>query len=235
MRRMRCTLPRRHYNTRNFPAFLVIVLVMISSLIIGMLIIEARISPVVEYLGISKAQQLASQAIYDSITDYLSQNNISYDDLITIDKDSQGKVTALKTNIVLVNRLKSEISSRILHEITQFNKSEMSIPLGNILNGELFLGRGPSIKIKVNPVGTIDTNLINEFTSAGINQTKHKIQMDITLTVGIILPGDYKQVEVHSAVSIAETVIVGDIPSSYTHVTGDSDSLIGKINDYGNK
>jgi sporulation protein YunB len=208
---------------------------MIGSLIIGMLIIESRITPIVEYMGITKVKQMAAQTIYDSISDYLVQNDITYDELASIDKDGQGKVTAVKTNIVMINRMEAEISAQILEKLKAFNESQMTIPLGNILNSEFLLGRGPKIKIKINPIGAIDSNLVNEFITAGINQTMHKIQMDITLTVGIILPGSYKETQVHSTVNIAEMVIVGDIPNSYTHVTGDNDSLIGKINDYGSE
>lgn len=232
MRRFWRPRPRRFYMSRNFPAFLVVALALVASLALGLLIVESRITPIVEYVGMAQAKQTATQIIYDTISAYLVKNGVTYDDLVAVDKGEDGKVTAIKTNIVMVNRMESEISLEISQKLSTLSKTQVAIPLGNILNGELFLGRGPHINIKISPVGTIDTHLTNEFVSAGINQTKQKIQMDIALKVGVILPGRYKETDVKAAVAIAETVIVGDIPDSYTHVTGDHDSLIGKINDY---
>ena len=229
-------LPKmRRQLRKNAPVFFAAALTIVISLVSGVLLVERRIAPLVEYIGMAKAEQAASAAVFNSINEYLNQTQITYDDLVYIDKDEKGKVTALKTNIVQINRLKAEITLRILGALESLQKTDIIIPIGDVINGELLLGRGPGLKIRITSVGTIDVEMVNDFSEAGINQTRHKIQMDITVHIGIILPGRHRVHEVKSGVSIAETVIVGDVPGSYTQVTNDPNSLIGKINDYGGK
>jgi hypothetical protein len=101
--------------------------------------------------GDGPGKKTATRSLYDTISAYLVKNGVTYDDLVTVDKGEDGKVTAIKTNIVMVNRMESEISLEISQKLSTLSKTQVAIPLGNILNGELFLGRGPHINIKISP------------------------------------------------------------------------------------
>ncbi|MEG0541575.1 MAG: sporulation protein YunB [Angelakisella sp.] len=132
-----------------------------------------------------------------------------------------------------LNRLQSSITQRMINHVMEFDSQTIWVSLGSILGGPIFSGRGPSIEIKLIPANFIQTKIANKFTSAGINQTRHQVVMDINLTVTAVLPGYRSSTTIDTNVVLAETVIVGNVPEAYTMVGDGTDSLVGMIQDYG--
>lgn len=222
-------------NRNSFIPVLLVIAIIISVCYGVVLLIDRKISPIMQTYALSRAQQIGAQAIYNGISEVLEEENVTYDQLITLEKDANGEVTAIKTNIMAINHLKSVLAIKILEKINAVDSSQISIPLGNIINGELFSGRGPRIPVKLVPVGSVFTNITNEFTSAGINQTRHQLQVEVNAYVAIILPNNSTATNVKASFNISETVIVGDVPDTYTYVTGDDTSNLEKINNYVDK
>ena len=120
------------------------------------------------------------------------------------------------------NRLQSSILHQVLEEIAQMDTRELSIPLGSLTGSALLAGRGPRISVRMQSVGSSTAYLSNEFSSAGINQTRHQIILNVDVYVSILLPGFSTATKVSNAFTVAETVLVGTVPDSYTYFQSDT-------------
>ena len=148
----------------------------------------------------------------------ISDQRISRLHIVFLEKDLSGNITALKTNINEVNRLKTQILSVIDDMLLDLDVNEIGIPLGSFILPELFSGSGPVLPVKVMSVSASDADFHNVFSEAGINQTAHRMMMDVTITMTVLTPIGTQSVTVTSAVVVAETVIVGNVPESYVNL-----------------
>ena len=139
----------------------------------------------------------------------------SYDDLITIVRDSNGNVKMLQTNTKNVNKIISDIPLNIINKFQEKNTSDIFIYLGSALGLKLFSAQGPKIHIKIANVGNVDTKLVSEFTSQGINQTLHRVYLNLSCEVTILTPYNTIKQMIENQVLIAESVIVGTVPDAY--------------------
>ena len=232
MKRMKAYRNQRiRLNKANI---LIILLAVFILLYIGVTVISNNLKPIIGAFALTRAQSIGMRAINEAVNKQLTEQCISYNDLIDFEKDNDGKISALKTNIVKVNNMKSLLVVEVLDSLSNIKSSEISIPVGNLINGELLSGRGPRIPIKLLPMGSVSVELTNVFTTAGINQTRHQILLNITANVSIIMPISAITGQVASSICVAETVIVGEVPDSYTSVESDKD-LEQKIVDYANR
>ncbi len=201
-------------------------------LLVTILYLDIRLKPVVKEMAVARSRSIATRVISEAIHQTISDTNITYDDLVNFEKTGDGKISAVKTDIIKVNRLKSSLSVNILEKLSAITDDELAIPIGSIINGDLFSGRGFKIKIKIMPIGSVSTDISNSFTSAGINQTLHRINMEVRAVISLIMPTLTTNVDIISSVCIAETVIVGEVPSAYTEVIEQSDDMVGVLNDF---
>ena len=220
---LRLMRQRRRVRRETDPThgrFKILLRLMIVVLIfaLGFTWFQKRLKPVVEQMAASRVAYLAGQVINDAINEQIASGGTEYDDLVLLEKDSSGKVTALKTNISAINKLKTEIAAIVLERINEMDTSELAIPLGNIVDGELFSGRGPNIPVIVVPVGTADADFSTALVTAGINQTRHQIIVTVSADITVLLPGYETATHVSSKVVVAETVIVGEVPQAYTYL-----------------
>ncbi|MDR0381729.1 MAG: sporulation protein YunB, partial [Oscillospiraceae bacterium] len=182
---------------------------------------EAKIRPYAAQMALSRVHILATGEINRAVDDIVSMENLQYGDLVYFEKNVTGQITALKTDMAKVNHLKAAVTQRVLDRLRSTDTEELSIPLGNIINGDLLSGRGPSIPVRIVPVGMVDSGFLSSFTSAGINQTRHQIIMRIDVTIGVLLPGVQEETHVEAQVNIAETILVGSVPESYLQFGGE--------------
>lgn len=179
---------------------------------------KKRLTPVVEKLATSRVVYLAGEVINDAINDQIALQGVEYEDFVHLETDANGRVTALKTDMASINRFKADVTALVLDRINNMDNSELYIPLGNIIDGELFSGRGPNIPIIVVPVGSAWADFSTNVSTAGINQTRHQIIVTVSAEITILLPGYETSTTVSSQVVAAETVIVGDVPQNYTYL-----------------
>lgn len=165
----------------------------------------------------------------------ISEENITYGKIMNAVLDEKGKVTTVTTNMVALNRLKAEINNAVSDELQKGIEQPIDLPLGTLLGGHFLSGRGPSVQFKVVPMGYTETQIYNKFQSAGINQTLHQVMVTVNTRVAAILPLYTVETDVSTDICIAETVIVGEVPQSFTDISGDNRGLIDKVNDYGLK
>jgi sporulation protein YunB len=197
-------------------------------LLAGLLLLwaDAKVRPLVGQMAVARVHILASQMINSTVSDYISAEDLQYGDLVYFEKDAEGGIAALKTDMAKINAFKSAILRDVNVKLSEMKSAEIYIPLGNAINGELLSGRGPQIPIRLVPYGVVEAAFNNAFTAAGINQTRHQIIMTVTVNIGVLLPGSVTETAVTVQVNIAETVIVGRVPETYANL-GDLD-LLGK-------
>lgn len=189
--------------------------------IVGLaVLVRLRFAPVMTQLVATQVDNQASKAINDAIQEQIEAGDISYDRIVILDKDSAGNVTAIRSNIAEINRLKTTILGRIDEKLQDLSIEELGVPLGSVVLPELFSGKGPELSVRVLAVRTSDAVFHNSFTAAGINQTLHRITIDINVTVTILTMTGTHEIEVDSGVVAAETIIVGSVPSTYIGMDG---------------
>ena len=186
--------------------------------------VRARIDPLVRALAVATVDDAASNQITDAVNRLIADGNIRYGDLITLEKNDTGAVTALTTNMREMNRLKNRLLSELDQEIYKIDENRISIPLGNLTGTELLSGHGPEIPVRIISVSSSDAAFKGEFTEAGINQTLHRIMLEVSLDLLILLPTGTVQDHVTSDLCVAETVLLGPVPGSYTNLQINEDA-----------
>ena len=180
--------------------------------------VMSHFRPMAVEMALATATDDITLAVNDTISEKMSDGSLSYENLVTLEKDANGNITALSTNIANINILQAEITNAIVEHFAKTDITPVSIPLGNLIGGTLFSGKGPRITVDMLSVTNVTTGFRNEFSSAGINQTRHQIVMVVEVTLGIILAGSRKTDTVVTEVNVAETVIVGTVPGTYATI-----------------
>lgn len=196
------------------------VLVFALFLLLGSLLVFYRLNPLACAVASSKANVYLQQLCDRVVLSYLEESQLQYQDLILLEKNEEGNINAVLSNTVAVNRMKSSITSCISKEIGQLDRWALSVPLGALTGSSFMSGVGPNIPITVAPNGRVFTELKSEFESAAINQTIHRLVLETKLDIRLLLPAATTSTTVVTQVPIAETIIVGNVPSSYTAIDG---------------
>ena len=196
---------------------------LILALIIGVwgyLGLRSRLWPVVLELARTQTVNTTSDLINDAIQQQILTGNIEYDRMVYFEKDLDGRITALKTNMAEVNRLKTEILNIINDEILAQDSGHLGVALGSLVLPEFFSDRGPKIPVRILAIRNSDAGFSSDFTEAGINQTLQTLRMDVTVDVTVLVLGQTQSFTVTSQVVVAETVIVGEVPTTYLYAGG---------------
>lgn len=187
-------------------------------------LVRSKIRPVILNLAETQVINTTSDLINDAIQEQILTGNIEYDRIVYFEKDLNGRITALKTNMAEVNRLKTEILNIINDEILAQDTEQLGIPIGSIILPEFLSGKGVQIPVKILTIRNSDAAFYSDFSEAGINQTLQQLTMEIIVDVTILVLGDTETFSVSSQVVVAETVIVGDVPDTYLQTGGENGS-----------
>ena len=209
---------RRRRRPRRLPRLLLI-LPLLAALLL--LTLARRFYPVLREMAVTEAGNAVSVVINNSIAEKMSNGELRYDDIITLEKNAEGRVMAIMTDMSKVNLLKSEITAEIIRDLSGDVKTRVYIPLGNVTGLNLLSGKGPALPVEIVAVTMANTEFVNRFSAAGINQTRHQIVVLVNAAVSVLIPGGNAYAEVHAEVTVAETVIVGEVPETYTYFEGD--------------
>ena len=185
------------------------------ALLCALLLFRARYRDTLRELAETQIKNTSSDLTNDSLTELLQENDIQYDRIIYFEKDLNGKITAMKTNIMEVNRLKTRVLELVNRRILALDTTDLGIPIGSLFFPEVFAGKGIAIPVHILSIRNSDAVFRSEFHQAGINQTLHRLFMDVTVDVSILVLGQTESFSVDSQVVVAETVIVGDVPDTF--------------------
>lgn len=199
----------------RFPAVLITLFVAVVLAFWGIRTLEARLRPVLEDTARTQVVNQMTGVLEHAAQEALSQQPSEDAALVTIERDADGAITALTTDMSRLNVLRAQIVTQVLQELESVDVSTIQIPLGSLLDSELIWARGPAIKARAMTVGTISAEFESDFTAAGVNQTLHRIWLELSVPLTVMLPGGEVQAELNSRLCVAETVIVGNVPSTY--------------------
>lgn len=217
---MRIPLRRRLARLRSWrcPAILPPLMAALVLFFLFWRAVNACLRPAVETLAVSEATNRISRTITQAVTDCVSQQNLTYGDFITMQTDEAGRVTSLTGNLSAASLLRSELVGYIANELDSLRQESFGIPLGTLTGWLIFSGKGPTVQVELLSVGDVTTQLRHDFEEAGINQTLHRVILDVSVTVWLLIPGETIPASVDSQTCVAETVIVGQVPDTYLYV-----------------
>ena len=205
---------------RFFRRILAILLLLTVLLTVGFFLLRSRYRDVIRDLAETQVKNATSDLTNDAIAKQIADGVVQYDRIVYFEKDLDGRITALKTNIGEVNRLKTDILNIINDEILALDNSDIGIPMGSLFLPELLSGRGPVIPVHILSIRNSDANFHSNFTQAGINQTLHQVTMQVSIDVAVLVLGETASFTMVSEVVVAETVIVGDVPNTFLQTGG---------------
>lgn len=197
---------------------LIIILLVIA--IIGLVFFRIKYNSAICALAKTQVINTTSDLINDAIDQQIENGTIQYDRMVYFEKDLDGRITALKTNMSEVNRLKTDILNLINDEILALSTDDLGIPLGNLFLPEFLSGRGPSIPVQILSIRNSDASFSSNFSEAGINQTLQQMNMHVSVDVTVLVLGQTNSFTVSSQVIVAETIIVGEVPDTYFQTGG---------------
>ena len=207
---------RKKRNRRRF------LLIALCAFVLAVaLTVRFRYVPFLREAARTRVVNVASERINDAINAQISSGAVDYSRIIYLEKDVNGNITALRTNMAEVNRLKTLTLELLCGDLLEMDTEELCIPLGSILMPSFFAGKGPGLPIRIIALSTSDADFYSEFSAAGINQTLQRILLELRINLTVLTPVGTESVEVASTVVVAETVIVGSVPQSYFQIGAD--------------
>jgi len=126
----------------------------------------------------------------------------------------------ISANVITVNEIISDVAVKIQDELNKEKNANFDISLGSILGSKIFSGRGPKINVSVQTIGNLDTDLRSEFEHSGVNQTIHRMYLQVKCNVIILTPFETIEEQIINQVLLAEAVIVGTTPDTYYNIEG---------------
>lgn len=176
------------------------------------------ITPIFEKLCTDKAKGVATMITNQKATEVMKV--YEYSDIIKIHKDENNNITMIESNIVNINKIISDVAIYIQEALNNSNNEDISIKLGSMTGIKIFSGVGPDVPIQISTAGNIETDFRSEFINKGINQTLHRVYLDIVCEVSILTPFNTINQTIKNQLIIAENIIVGHIPETYYNLEG---------------
>ncbi len=210
------TIKDKFKKKKNRRLFKLIVILLIA--FITMKIIINAIMPIFNKLCEDKAKSIATIISNNEATNVMSR--YTYDDLFLIEKDTSGNITMIRSNMITINEIISDVAVKIQEQLEDKNKNTVKIPLGSFTGINLISGIGPEIEIIITSSGNVETDLKSEFIHQGINQTLHRVYLDVVCEVSILTPFNSISQSIKNQVLLLENVIVGHIPEAYYNLEG---------------
>lgn len=210
---------------KRLKTFGIILLLCFGVLIAGFFSLRSKYRLVIGDLAQTSVKNATSDLANDSVAQQIGNGNIQYDRIVYFEKDINGRITALKTNIGEVNRLKTDILNIINGRILALDAADIGIPIGSLFLPEFFSGKGPAIPVHILAIRNSDATFSSNFIQAGINQTLHQLVMEVNVEAAVLVLGETSTFQVSSQIVVAETVIVGEVPNTFIQ-TGEEASRL---------
>ena len=201
--------------------FLIVLLIVLLSLSVALLSVNMR--PAMAALAIARIRSVAARAMNDAILESMGDET-NYARLIQVHESSE-RVYMLQANTHKMNILAADCAEAAQERIAQMGDQGISIPIGTITGISFLAGKGPSLKVTFSPAGSVQSEFNSEFVSSGINQTLYRVNLLLTASVRLVMPGVSETIFVRAEAAIAESIIVGDVPEVYTNVASEEDML----------
>lgn len=204
--------------------FVKIMTILIIAILVANVIIKAM-NPIIDTLCRDKAKSIATMISNEKATKVMA--NYEYEDIMTINRDSNNNITMIKANVITINKIISDVALEIQKALNEQRDEDLYVRLGSFTGTKFLSGSGPKIPMKITTVGNVITDFKSEFSSAGINQTLHRVYLQVDCTVVIVTPYESIEETISNQVILIENIIVGTVPSTYYNLEGiNKDNLI---------
>ena len=205
-----CTTKSTWWSRKKLIFFAVIII----SIFLMSIFFSYVVNPIIINTVELKSKSMTTQAINSAIADVLD-GTITYNDLVNIVTNEIGDVELIQANTLKVNMLSKDIARSTETKLDTFGQSGIKIPLGTFTGMTFLVGKGPSLTLSTMPIGAVTCAFESIFESAGINQTAHRIYLNVTADVGVVLPFTTRKLRTSQAVMVSENIIIGKIPDVY--------------------
>lgn len=202
---------------KDIKKLLKILIILIIAILTLKSILDA-VLPIFDTLCENRAKSIATIVSNEQATTIMKEH--TYDELFTIEKDSNGNITMIKYNIIPVNEIISDAAVKIQEEINKLGRENIEIALGSFSGFKLLAGRGPGVKVRISSIGNVETDLKSEFITQGINQTLHRVYLQVNCEISILTPFNSISKNITNQVLLIENIIVGNIPNTYYNLEG---------------
>ena len=175
---------------------------LLMALALTVLFIAAtQMRPLLESMATTRVSNTVTRIVSEAVYEAIEKGELQYDGLVSFEKDTEGHITAVQSNMAAFNHLQAEILDTVLTRISQVPTGDLSIPIGSLTGSTLLAGRGPRITVRMESVGSSEANFRNA-------------------------------TKVSNSFIVAETVIVGTVPDTYTYFSTDPDTYEEDLKDY---
>ena len=189
-------------------------LLLVLLLLALFLLIDRNFRPLVFSLAEARSAAMASQVLSGALAEAI-EDGVTYEDLMNVKMDQSGQVALLSANTMAMNRLATRAGDAALRRLNNMSSERVTVPLGAVLGTTLFSGSGPGVPVSIVPIGSIFTDFATEFEACGINQTRHKVYLQVTANIRIVIPTGAKTTQVSANMLVAESIIVGRVPEGF--------------------
>ena len=176
--------------------------------------LNANVNPIIISVSEARVRSLSNRAVNDAIGEVVS-SELVYENLIKITEDSEGKISLIQANPIAINALTKQLMQATLTNLENMGTTGVPIPIGSFSGLTVLNGMGPKVTIKIFPVGSVNSSFVSEFRSAGINQTNHKIYVNMETNVSLVLPLATKKITTVTQMLICESIIIGVVTEIY--------------------
>ena len=195
---------------------LIVLLAALVLLAAGALILDARLRPTVAELAGAELESIINDEVNRACAEDAGEQ-AAYSELVRFQYDRQGNLLGLTTNMSGLNLLRANLTDRVEQRLAHVNRTEIAVPLGSVFGVSMLSGTGPMIPVQILHVNRVNSRFESHFQAAGINQTRHQIEMVITVDVVLLLPGGSCEERCDSRITVAESVLMGDVPTHYSY------------------
>lgn len=203
------------------------------------LIFNIQLYPGVSALAIAEAKNEAAGIIAAAFSENMRSAGQEYEELVTLHFREDGGISGMSCHMPALNAARNDLLRAILSRIAAERVLTVNLPLGNVLGGEILSGRGPSIPVRILLARNASAHMESQFTSAGINQTLHRVLFSVSITLTVMTPSRPTELTLTETFCLAETVIVGTVPDAFTQINRLTDTIteqdIDDIFDFGAK
>lgn len=206
---------KRRFTRRRKKRATAVACAFVALLVLFVAVINPRLKSIVRVYARSIAERMCYDAINSAADTAVEQSAVAYNDIVKIERNADDEITAVIADISCVNKIKTKTTAALSQALAEVSTEQICIPVGTITGSSIFVGRGPDIKVKTQLTGSSEVQIRSDFESAGINQTRHIIVMEITCRVYIVMLGEESVQEISLTVPIAETLIVGAVPDTF--------------------
>lgn len=207
----------RDKNFRKKQKMTRIFIIMIIAFSTVKIVLDA-ILPIFDNICKDRAKAMATIISNEQATLVMKEHK--YDELFTIERDNDGNINMIKSNVGPINEIISDVAVKIQNEIDNKDRGNIKIALGSFTGFKLLSGKGPEIAIRISSIGNVETDLRSEFTVQGINQTLHRVYLQVVCEVSIVTPYDNITEKISNQVLLMENIIIGRIPNTYYNLEG---------------